>query len=295
MNDIDNQIYNQREKIKSLIKKKKEVIEGGLVGNTKMTYKDFLNTKVEDIKRSRDRKKDLLNKMDNIMDQINNLEAERQTLRKQLSKEYTTPEEIKKAIEDYNKRYETTTLNNAAEKKIISDIQFLKKSLPYAEQLLTIKPKIDKLYDQKKAYRDELNVIKDEIQGKSAELDKVRKEIEDVKEQRQDIQQQLDKYEEEIQKVKEGLDGLYTKRNEIKEEYYKAKLEYEIEYDEVKRAEYIIKEKTRLKEKEEYISKKIEERKQALLDRPNPYQKEIETCEHLIALCNKLKVQFGLA
>lgn len=40
---------------------------------------------------------------------------------------------------------------------------------------------------------------------------------------------------------------------------------------------------------------RIEARKQQLLDRPNPYQKEIDTCERLIALCDKLKVDFGLA
>lgn len=39
----------------------------------------------------------------------------------------------------------------------------------------------------------------------------------------------------------------------------------------------------------------IEERKQALLDRPNPYHREIETCEHLIGYCNRLKVISGLA
>ena len=39
---------------------------------------------------------------------------------------------------------------------------------------------------------------------------------------------------------------------------------------------------------------RIEARKQALLDRPNPYQKEIETCERLVGYCQSLKVKFGL-
>ena len=30
------------------------------------------------------------------------------------------------------------------------------------------------------------------------------------------------------------------------------------------------------------------------MDRPNPYEKEIETCDHLIAYMNKLKVVTGL-
>jgi hypothetical protein len=31
-----------------------------------------------------------------------------------------------------------------------------------------------------------------------------------------------------------------------------------------------------------------------LKDRSNPYQKEVDTCDHLIAFCNKLKVIHGL-
>jgi len=38
----------------------------------------------------------------------------------------------------------------------------------------------------------------------------------------------------------------------------------------------------------------IEARKQALADRSNPYEKEIDICEHLIAYCNKLKARAGI-
>lgn len=38
----------------------------------------------------------------------------------------------------------------------------------------------------------------------------------------------------------------------------------------------------------------MEERKKQLLDRPNPFQKEIDTCERLIAYCELLKKKTGL-
>ena len=31
-----------------------------------------------------------------------------------------------------------------------------------------------------------------------------------------------------------------------------------------------------------------------MIDRPNPYYREIETCDHLIAFLHKLKIQHGL-
>lgn len=80
----------------------------------------------------------------------------------------------------------------------------------------------------------------------------------------------------------------------MREAYFKAKLEYELEKDEIYHAEWIVKEKNRLIEREQAKIRRIEERKQALLDRPNPYEKEIETCDHLIAYLNKLKVLTGL-
>jgi hypothetical protein len=56
----------------------------------------------------------------------------------------------------------------------------------------------------------------------------------------------------------------------------------------------MVKEKQRIIDEKEYIAKRIEDRKQAMIDRPSPYQREIETCDHLIAYCNRLKIQFGL-
>jgi uncharacterized coiled-coil DUF342 family protein len=43
------------------------------------------------------------------------------------------------------KRYETTSLSNADEKKVIADINTLKKSVPAAEKMLSLKPESDKL------------------------------------------------------------------------------------------------------------------------------------------------------
>jgi hypothetical protein len=50
-----------------------------------------------------------------------------------------------------------------------------------------------------------------------------------------------------------------------------------------------------LVEREKLKQERIEQRKQALLDRPNPYGREMEVCEHLIGYCNRLKVITGVA
>lgn len=68
------------------------------------------------------------------------------------------PEQIKQAIADLEKRYETTSLKNPQEeKKILNDIKALKATLPMAEELLRMKPEIDNLYAQRKEIKEKLD------------------------------------------------------------------------------------------------------------------------------------------
>lgn len=173
-------------------------------------------------------------------------------------------------------------------------MKFLKASIPHAEKLNSLKPQIDKLYEQKKGYKDEYVKHKLDVESKEKEIESVRKEIGEAKEQRADLKEQLDKYQEEIDKVKEDLQKLYDQKNEAKEEYYKNKLEWEIEKDEIYHNEWIAKKKQELIDREARKKEIIEERKQKLLDRPNPFEREIDTCEHLIGWCKMQKIKAGL-
>ena len=136
--------------------------------------------------------------------------------------------------------------------------------------------------------------MSDEIDGKEAELEVIKKEINDSIEHRDELKADIQKFEDQVQKVKEEINGLFEKKNEIKEEYYKAKLEFELEHDEIKHKEWIIREKEWLIEQEVEKAKRLEERKQAIANRPNPFEREIDTCQHLINFCNKQKVIAGL-
>lgn len=174
-----------REKIKKIGGKKKEAIEGGRVGNTQMTYKDFLGQKIEAVKEVKDRKRKLAALMTETSNKITKLDEERQLLLKDLQRDFTNPAKIEEAINDKQRRFETTTLKSANdERAILNEIKKLKASLPSALKVQELKPKIDKLYEQKKETRDQLNALRDEIEIKEKEIESVRKEIEEAKEQR---------------------------------------------------------------------------------------------------------------
>ena len=115
----------------------------------------------------------------------------------------------------------------------------------------------------------------------------IRKEITESLGIRDDLRADVQKFEDQIQSIKEEINTQFEKKNELKEDYYKGKLEYEIEFDEIRHKEWISREKIWIIEQEESRVKRLEERKLAIANRPNPYDREIETCQHLINFCNK--------
>jgi len=50
MKTLDNQIDDCRNKMKSINQRKREFQDGGTIGNTKVTYRDYLREKIDEMK-----------------------------------------------------------------------------------------------------------------------------------------------------------------------------------------------------------------------------------------------------
>lgn len=57
-----------------------------------------------------------------------------------IPRNYHTEEDLYQAIQDKMHRHETTSLSNADERKLLKDIDSLKKSVPDMKKLATIEP-----------------------------------------------------------------------------------------------------------------------------------------------------------
>jgi uncharacterized coiled-coil DUF342 family protein len=260
------------------------------------TYSDFKKSKIEELQGLRAEKKAINEQRDALSHKIETLQAERDSLQKSLppGKDNQNPEFLLKTIEELNRRYETTSMKPQEEKKVMADIKKLKDNIPNAKRLLEIKPLLDKLFEQRKEVSKQFGAIRDEIDTKSASLDAVRKEQDEAREQRDDTRGQLDQLQANIETVRTELNGFYEQKDQLREEFHRAKFEFELENDLIRHNEWIAREKERLlfkqREKEERLAQK-----RAMLDnRPNPYKKEIDTCESLILYCDHLKKKFGL-
>ena len=120
-------------------------------------------------------------------------------------------------------------MSKEEEKKVLRDIDFLKKSVPHAERLEQIRPVMNDLFDKKRELGKQIKEVKDQIALKKEEIDKIRSDMNDAKEQKEETKHQLDKLDTEINTQYDTLNKIYESKREAKEEYYKAKLEYEIE------------------------------------------------------------------
>lgn len=97
------------------------MLEGGLVGNTNVTYKDFLKTKYDEVNADVERRNKLKDQKDAIEKQLSELQDQKRELQTTIHRDFkkSSPEEIKKAISDYEKKYETTSLSKDQEKKLL--------------------------------------------------------------------------------------------------------------------------------------------------------------------------------
>ena len=264
------------------------------MGNTKVTYREYLREKIDAVQGIKKKKRALNEKMDEIMEQLNKIEDERNNLRKNVPRNLNTPAAIQEQIEALQKKYETSTLKKEEEKNTMKEIKFLKNSISSAQRLAEIKPRADELFEQRKGIREQINHLKADIQGKEVEIEEIRKKQEEAQAQRTDLKEKLDAFEQDIQKIKAEMNDVIEKKKEEKEQYYKEKLEFEIEQDQIRHGEYIAKAKQRLQDKAEEKKKRLEERKQEAAERVNPYEREIEICDHIIAYLNRKKIEGGL-
>ena len=140
-----------------------------------------MNQKIEEIKGLRDQKRMLYNEKNAIGDKIKAIELEREQLLKNLpnNRDMQDPAKIQAKIAELERRYETTSLAPAEEKKLIAEIKRLKDSVQNAINAQEVKPKLDVLYNSRKSVNEKINQLKPTLEERESEIDAIRKQLAD--------------------------------------------------------------------------------------------------------------------
>lgn len=77
----------------------------------------------------------------------------------------------------------------------------------------------------------------------------------------------------------------------MRESYFKQLYEFELQNDKIRWIKNQINQQKKQKQAQVDIEERIAKKKAEIESRPNPYQKEIDTCDQLVQYCHKLKVQ----
>lgn len=118
------------------------------------------------------------------------------------------------------------------------------------------------------------------------------KEFEESKNLKETNKEVFEELEQKVQVIKEAIAKIFEKKNQVKEEFYHAKFDYEVEQDEIRHIEYLIRKKEKLVKDEEYKKKREqyerEKLEKLLSSEPNPYIEEISLARALSGYLQKL-------
>ena len=213
---------------------------------------------------------------------------------KNIPRNYHTEKDVKQAIKEKQSKYETSSMSSNDEKKLLKDIDALKKALPDMSKLTIIEPELASIREEKKKIQDGLSLVQRLIDDKESKIQDVKQASQAQRDKQSEVRDNAEVFTVLIDKGNEKLSGAYKEKDKLREEYYKNLYEFELQNDKIRHIKGMINQQKKLNgvivDKEDRIAKKREE----IENRVNPHLKEIETCEHLLQYCNKLKAQCGL-
>ena len=126
MGEFDKKIQAMRTERDAIIKKKKQLREGGTLSGTNMTQREALNNQLTEIRKVKEVKNELSRKLKEFHASMDDLEDERTALLKQMHQKYRTVEEVKAGVKELERELTTRTLSSVQEGKMIKEIEALK-------------------------------------------------------------------------------------------------------------------------------------------------------------------------
>lgn len=296
MRELDDRAAELRASVDANRRQRSRIYGEGKVEGGDITYKEVLSSNIEDVKKVRAQHREHLDKLNGLKDRQRELEAEKAALLKNIPRNYHTQEDLQQAIQEKQQRYETSSMaTNAEERRLLRDIDALRRALPDMKKLEQIEPELAQIREKKKAVTQELDKVKVVIDEKNDKINSVRKESEAQRNKKSEVRDAAEKVTAQIEKDNEELTQIYKTKDSAREDYFKALYEHEVEQAYVKHVRGMMATQRHLRAQQEERTKRIEQKKADIEATPNPLANEIETCHDLLKYCLKLKAQAGLA
>jgi len=291
--ELDNEASQLKLDAEELRYKRRQVFEGGRVSDDP-EVRIIMKEKFEEVRKFREQRNIHHEALNKLKAQLDVLEEEKAEYQQGIPRNYHTEADLKDAIKQKKKTYENSNMSSTEEKRLLKEIDSLKKAMPDMLKLKEVMPKIQKIRDEMKKHRDEIGNYRKIIEDREDKISDAKKASMAKQTRKDEVREQADKITEQIDKTSEKITAVYKKKDEFRENYFKQLYQNEVQVDEIRHIKRLMGQQRRLREAKDDKQERIQKKKVEIEDRSNPYIKEIETCEHLMAYCNKLRSQFGL-
>jgi hypothetical protein len=105
---------------------------------------------------------------------------------------------------------------------------------------------------------------------------------------------EADKVSKDIDKLGQDMSDLFEQKDQKREEFWKARFEFEIQKEEIAHIEWMVRQKDKVINRESEQKQLVEERENYIKSLPHPYEKELDTCDHIVGYLIDMKRKAGL-
>ncbi|CAG9325199.1 unnamed protein product [Blepharisma stoltei] len=254
-----------------------ELKNGGGIENKSISTKQYITEKIHMCKELNLEKTNNQKKLENFKSDFRRLCEEQKRLKPKIK--YYEEEDINKRIESLQYKLETTTVTLQEEKQIVAELTQLQQAKPLLAQFKAGSLKLDHNKKKQQELKDRINVIYNEVRAISKEIEDINQNLKSSQEKSRETIPNLI---EEKKLISDQINVIETDKKRLFENFKKTKNDYVKQQKLIKYIEWAGKLKNRLIEDEKRKKEKeaLEQLKQ--LNKPHPYQKEINLCETFI-------------
>jgi uncharacterized coiled-coil DUF342 family protein len=130
MKDLDAEAEQLKITVEENKFKRRQVYEGGKVEGENVTYREVITENIEEVKKFRANKKDHLDKLNELRERQRELEGKKSKVLDGIPRNYHNVDDLQQAIKQKKKQYETTSMSNQDEKRLLQEVEKLERSLP---------------------------------------------------------------------------------------------------------------------------------------------------------------------
>ena len=244
--------FNERlQQLKSLSRPNRNPVEGEAEGALPPSASKELKLLFETMKINSDERKRIYAIVEDLNKEVTDAENRKAKAEKKVHKTYNKLDMLEKGVKEIERKLQITSTDGKQEKEMIKEMQFIRDSRPYLEEIAGLNQIIFQKKKEKYEISQPIGPLKEEAKELQTKIDSFKKTQEVAKESKETIQKALDKINQERNTLRGQNEDLWQQKLKLREDYYKKVLAYERQQIEIRDIEWLTGIKERVIQREE--------------------------------------------